>query len=279
MFIWLLLSLAASYWNSSKADNQLNVAHGLLSNLENMETSKYFTSKMEIDDAALFLGDRSNFLKAATADSRIHNYADVSKYLFDVHQNASSWYFTKREIFHRDEIKKKLKWIIESQMWLMTLLLGPDSSERSRLLTSISYGYNKVLYVDFQLTHYKDLLVGLAFAIRSSSWFSSYDSVNQKWLIGFLASLSNERKPSEWFSVKFNGVSTIKGVSRVIRDSNVPKLTVIFDSVNILFERKDEKELNILSRELSALVGYTKSWHRVYIYAFSTVLTLRFVFS
>jgi hypothetical protein len=148
MFICLLLFVVALVWNPRKSDTQPNVARGFLSNLENLETSKYFTSKMKIEDASLFLRDSFNFFKAAIADSQTNNYSDVTNYLFDVHQNASSWYF-KGEIFHRDEIKAELKWIIEAKMCQMTLLLGPDSSEKSRLLTNISSGYNNVLYIDF----------------------------------------------------------------------------------------------------------------------------------
>jgi hypothetical protein len=108
-----------------------------------------------------------------------------------------------------------------------------------------------------------DLFVPLVFAIRRSRWFSFYESANQKWLTGFLASLGTERNPSELFNVIFDGVYIIKGISRFIHDSNVPKLTVIYDSKYTFRKRKDEKELRILKKELSVLVSYTRQWNRV----------------
>lgn len=243
---------------------------GLLSTFDHIETSMYYSRKLDLKAAANLLSDEKYIYRSALENIG-GDETKLDQYLSDILENKNK-FIKKKIVWNRDKLKGSLKGIIDKhQGGTFACLLGGKRTGKSLVLHDLSKNHSENLFV-VNLRKNPDVIRGILDVLdeRHGPRFSDIKRFITSCLTGATATKNgHEIDVSESLRTLYDANKERLSLKELICGliDNIPGvITIAIDEANIAFtlsNTTDEKKKNEIFRALALFTTLTKESRRV----------------
>lgn len=249
-------------FTSKEIKNNYNVDNsiGLLSGVNNVETSMYYSRKLDLEAASNFIKDKKYIYKSALKDAD-DNEAKLDEYLVHIREKSRN-IFLDETVMGRDELKSTLKNIVDDDIGgTFACLLGGKNIGKSLVLRNMEKEYpSKVFVVDLRLN--PDIPKGLLRVL----WERKNDPFSMKIARLFIANPEPMNSDMPLFHGIYCENFNLRNPVYEMMEKMKEKITLVIDEANIAFTLSataDAKKLAAAKEALNLFTCLTKQNNQV----------------
>jgi hypothetical protein len=262
--LWRRLSLMSNVDETSREKPV-----GLLNGISNIKTAKYYSSRIDLLEAAKFALNDSYLMSIVRSKP---NNTDIDQYLLSKHV-TSDRFVKSNEVWDRTQLYQALA-NITSNKGCFACVLGGKSTGKSLVLESLfGQGEGKVIYVDMR-TGYSSITEGLLSTLSDKEIDEIFKTLGATALEVISAFIS---KPGQTIGLKAcidylqreskpDSTYLSKILDKISESCNV---TLVIDEANMAFavdDKSSELKVGEVSKVLALFTKLTKQKQKVSLY-------------
>jgi len=247
---------------------------GLLQGIVKIKDANFYCDKLDLKLSKQLLMNASLIYEAAVQDVKEGHKKTVDEYLNAIKHNTNS-FIAKKEIYDREEILQKVRYVIESSGRFLCLL-GGKSTGKSLIFKHFADPKHRIkhssfIVVDMRSNAYsKNILEALIECLTDSSFVNIVEASLMKIVPLLLKSTPFGGLVDVGAIMKFvkdNNVNEVRILERILTELSVAygNLTIVIDEANLVFDLHNSSDeiINKAKADLQVFTRLTKQTGKV----------------